>query len=69
VHIFYSEESEETSKDGGAMLQIRPQSASMKLRVGDKVNITMEYFDTENKPLDLYYLMDLSATMADDKVG
>jgi protocadherin alpha len=51
----------------GTIQQLKPHGASLRLRVGSKVNITLQYFDTENKPLDLYYIMDLSATMDDDK--
>lgn len=41
---------------------------TVELSVGQKINITFKYVDPGNKPLDLYYLMDLSATMRDSKV-
>ena len=40
----------------------------MELSVGQKVNITLNYLDQGDKALDLYYLMDLSATMEKSKV-
>jgi len=67
-NLIYSGELRETLNPSEPNIRIIPSSALLRLRVGQVVNITMEYYDTENKPLDLYYVMDLSATMADDKV-
>jgi integrin beta 1 len=48
-------------------VQIKPQNVKMKLRKSRQQRITMNYKPARNYPLDLYYLMDLSWTMRDDK--
>lgn len=35
----------------------------IQLRKGEEVNITFQYTQAKNYPIDLYYLMDLSASM------
>lgn len=49
---------------------VKPSHFHIKLRPGrrHKLNVTMVYKDEENRPLDLYILMDLSCTMAVHKV-
>lgn len=51
-----------------AAVQIRPQHVSLKLRVGQSFDLKMQYAQAEDYPVDLYYLMDLSKSMEDDKV-
>ena len=53
----------------GTDILISPQKINLTLRANDPVSLEMEYLDPGNKPLDLYYLMDLSFTMKDYKVA
>lgn len=46
--------------------QIHPQKMSLKLRPGSQVTFQVKIQHTEDYPVDLYYLMDLSASMFDD---
>lgn len=48
-------------------VQIRPQNVKMKLRKNRQQIIKMDYKPARNYPLDLYYLMDLTWSMRDDK--
>lgn len=48
-------------------IQIRPQRVHLTLRSGQEYNLTFQYSPAEDYPVDLYYLMDLSASMADDR--
>ncbi|XP_026469025.1 integrin beta-7-like [Ctenocephalides felis] len=52
---------------GKDAVQIRPQRISAKLRVGEEVRFKVQYQQAQDYPVDLYYLMDLSASMEDDK--
>nr|XP_016942202.1 integrin beta-PS isoform X1 [Drosophila suzukii]XP_036675853.1 integrin beta-PS isoform X1 [Drosophila suzukii]XP_036675854.1 integrin beta-PS isoform X1 [Drosophila suzukii] len=49
------------------IVQIQPQSLSLKLRVNEKHNLKVSYSQAVGYPVDLYYLMDLSKSMEDDK--
>uniref|UniRef100_A0A671XRD3 Integrin beta n=1 Tax=Sparus aurata TaxID=8175 RepID=A0A671XRD3_SPAAU len=46
--------------------QISPQKMALKLRPGSQVTFQVKIQHTEDYPVDLYYLMDLSASMIDD---
>uniref|UniRef100_A0A669E3X0 Integrin beta n=1 Tax=Oreochromis niloticus TaxID=8128 RepID=A0A669E3X0_ORENI len=46
--------------------QIFPQKMSLKLRPGSEVTFQVKVQHTEDYPVDMYYLMDLSASMVDD---
>ncbi|CAF99789.1 unnamed protein product, partial [Tetraodon nigroviridis] len=46
--------------------QISPQKIALKLRPGSQVTFQVKVQHTEHYPVDLYYLMDLSASMVDD---
>ncbi|XP_034051122.1 integrin beta-6 [Thalassophryne amazonica] len=46
--------------------QISPQKMSLKLRPGSEVTFQVKIQHTEDYPVDIYYLMDLSASMIDD---
>ncbi|XP_053554327.1 integrin beta-6 [Bombina bombina] len=46
--------------------QIAPQKIVLKLRPGNDVTFQVNVRQTEDYPVDLYYLMDLSASMDDD---
>ncbi|KDR08103.1 integrin beta-PS-like isoform X2 [Zootermopsis nevadensis] len=45
----------------------RPQRVQLKLHVGEEYPLKLRYRHTQDYPVDLYYLMDLSASMEDDK--
>ncbi|XP_065364687.1 integrin beta-PS-like [Calliphora vicina] len=49
------------------IVQISPQRVSLKLRINEVHSLRMRYSQAEDYPVDLYYLMDLSNSMADDK--
>ncbi|XP_054627730.1 integrin beta-6 isoform X2 [Dunckerocampus dactyliophorus] len=46
--------------------QISPQKMALKLRPGSQLTFQVKVQHTEDYPVDLYYLMDLSASMIDD---
>uniref|UniRef100_A0A8C6WII9 Integrin beta n=1 Tax=Neogobius melanostomus TaxID=47308 RepID=A0A8C6WII9_9GOBI len=46
--------------------QISPQKMSLSLRSGSQVTFQVKVQHTEDYPVDVYYLMDLSASMIDD---
>lgn len=48
--------------------QISPQKMALKLRPGSQVTFQVQVQHTEDYPVDIYYLMDLSASMIDDLV-
>lgn len=48
-------------------VQIKPQHLQMSLRKGRQQTVRMKYKPARNYPLDLYYLMDLTYSMKDDK--
>lgn len=48
-------------------VQISPQHVSLKLRINEAYRMTLAYAQAEDYPVDLYYLMDLSKSMEDDK--
>jgi integrin beta 1 len=48
-------------------VQVKPQHVSLKLRVNEAHDLDFYYEQAEDYPVDLYYLMDLSKSMEDDK--
>lgn len=66
VRITKDDELRDFIKDADSV-QIKPQSVKMKLRKNRQQKITMNYKPARNYPLDLYYLMDLTWSMRDDK--
>ncbi|KAM6979940.1 integrin beta-6 [Aplochiton taeniatus] len=46
--------------------QISPQKMDLKLRPGSEMTFQVQVQQTEDYPVDIYYLMDLSASMDDD---
>jgi len=50
-------------------VQLRPQNVRIRLRVGQSYDLHVQYEQAEDYPVDLYYLMDLSKSMEDDKVS
>jgi len=50
-----------------SIVQLKPQGVTLKLRVEEAQSISVRFRQAEDYPVDLYYLMDLSNSMADDK--
>ncbi|XP_059178838.1 integrin beta-1-like [Physella acuta] len=48
-------------------VQLQPQRARIRIRPNKPVRIQLTFRQAENYPVDLYYLMDLSNSMEDDK--
>ncbi|CAF0786166.1 unnamed protein product [Didymodactylos carnosus] len=48
-------------------VQLSPQAVFVHLRINDTEKIHMKFRQAEDYPVDLYYLMDLSHSMSDDK--
>ena len=48
-------------------IQIAPQRVRMSLRVSEPQELRLRFALAPNYPIDLYYLMDLSKSMEDDK--
>nr|XP_033802460.1 integrin beta-6 [Geotrypetes seraphini]XP_033802461.1 integrin beta-6 [Geotrypetes seraphini]XP_033802463.1 integrin beta-6 [Geotrypetes seraphini] len=58
--------SEGTQSNSSDVTQIAPQKLVLKLHAGNQVTLQVNVRQTEDYPVDLYYLMDLSASMVDD---
>ncbi|CAN7996664.1 unnamed protein product, partial [Ixodes hexagonus] len=61
---------EELSKKGvrqGEEIQIKPQEIRLRLKPKSPFPLNVEFKQAEDYPVDLYYLMDLSNSMKDDK--
>ncbi|XP_077255158.1 integrin beta-PS isoform X1 [Temnothorax americanus] len=52
-----------SSIKGKDPVQVQPQKIRLRLRPGEDYRVTMKYSQAEDYPVDLYYLMDLSASM------
>lgn len=50
-----------------SLVQMRPQNIALKLRVRESQSLRVMFRQAEDYPVDLYYLMDLSKSMEDDK--
>ncbi|KAL6266943.1 hypothetical protein P5V15_000028 [Pogonomyrmex californicus] len=48
-------------------VQMWPQEVNLKLRINEAFRMSFAYSQAEDYPVDLYYLMDLSKSMEDDK--
>ncbi|VEN62214.1 unnamed protein product, partial [Callosobruchus maculatus] len=55
------------SNDTDNPLQVKPQRIKLALRKGEKYDLKFQYKSTENYPVDLYYIMDLSHSMKEYK--
>lgn len=44
-------------------IQIKPQLVNLRARKGETIQVPFQYAQAENYPVDLYYIMDLSASM------
>lgn len=49
------------------LVQIRPQRVQLKLRMNQMQELSVSYSQAQDYPVDLYYLMDLSRSMKNDK--
>lgn len=67
VRITKADDLRDFNKKDFDSVQIKPQNVKMKLRKLRQQNIKMNYKPARNYPLDLYYLMDLTWSMRDDK--
>ncbi|KAF7667920.1 hypothetical protein LDENG_00041540 [Lucifuga dentata] len=54
------------NKGGINNTQISPQKMTLSLRPGNQMTFQVKIQQTEDHPVDIYYLMDLSASMIDD---
>ncbi|GLH04820.1 hypothetical protein R5R35_010140 [Gryllus longicercus] len=63
----WSSSSSSSSSSRRKIVQIYPQRVGLKLRINEAYRIKFEYAQAEDYPVDLYYLMDLSKSMEDDK--
>ncbi|XP_077302935.1 position-specific antigen beta subunit myospheroid isoform X2 [Arctopsyche grandis] len=55
------------SSASGEIVQISPQRVKLELRINEVYKMNVRYAQAEDYPVDLYYLMDLSKSMQDDK--
>ncbi|XP_064077231.1 integrin beta-PS-like isoform X2 [Macrobrachium nipponense] len=60
-------EDEDFSDTTEHIIQMKPQKLKLQLRSGEPYNLTIKYRHVQNYPVDLYYLMDGSKSMSDDK--
>ena len=51
----------------GKFVHISPQKIQMKLRIGEIEKIKFNVAQAKQYPVDIYYLMDLSNSMSDDR--
>uniref|UniRef100_A0A2M4AMG0 Integrin beta n=1 Tax=Anopheles triannulatus TaxID=58253 RepID=A0A2M4AMG0_9DIPT len=56
-----------SSSSAGSIVQISPQRVALQLRLNEVFRMDVNYARAEDYPVDLYYLMDLSKSMEDDK--
>ncbi|XP_069791489.1 integrin beta-6 isoform X2 [Narcine bancroftii] len=67
VHVLRNETlSGSRKKENEKRIQMSPQKLVLKLRPGNRVTFKVDVRQDEDYPVDLYYLMDLSASMIDD---
>lgn len=58
---------EELTSSDEKIIQLAPQGMKLKLRKATPETITVKFRQAQGYPVDLYYLMDLSNSMKDDK--
>ena len=56
-----------TSSSSEEFIQISPQYIKLRLRVGQEEEVKFSVAQALEYPVDLYYLMDLSNSMSDDR--
>ncbi|CAG9783687.1 unnamed protein product [Diatraea saccharalis] len=52
---------------GDNLVQLKPQRVKLQLRMNEMQKLTFAYSQAQDYPVDLYYLMDLSRSMKNDK--
>ena len=67
IEIIQDSELNLNPKNGEEFVQISPQRIKLKLRPGIDFEFSFEVAQSKDYPVDLYYLMDLSNSMSDDK--
>ena len=50
-----------------SFVQISPQKVKLKLRLNRPIKLNFKVIQAKQYPVDVYYLMDLSNSMSDDK--
>ncbi|XP_031850006.1 integrin beta-nu [Nomia melanderi] len=58
---------QDVQEAGQTPLQLKPQKVKMRIRPKESRTVNLYYRPAKNYPLDLYYLMDLTWSMKDDK--
>uniref|UniRef100_A0A3P8UKV5 Integrin beta n=1 Tax=Cynoglossus semilaevis TaxID=244447 RepID=A0A3P8UKV5_CYNSE len=66
AQVLHNRPQGEEEEDAANSTQISPQKMSLKLRPGSQLTFQVKIKQTEDYPVDMYYLMDLSASMIDD---
>lgn len=67
---FYETKADKDLSDKGELekaVQIKPQRVLLRMRPNKPSSLKVEFRQAEDYPVDLYYLMDLSKSMEDDK--
>lgn len=67
VRIMDAEELQDFQNDTNRSIQVKPQKIAIRLVKSHTQQFKLTYRPALNNPLDLYYLMDLTWTMRDDK--
>lgn len=67
VNITQSEEFADQNLSTDLAVQLKPKRISLKLRLNDTQSFISEFKQAVDYPVDLYYLMDLSASMKEAK--
>ena len=67
IEIIKDDELNLDPEEGQEFVQITPQKIKLKLRPGIDFEFSFEVAQSKDYPVDLYYLMDLSNSMSDDK--
>ena len=67
MDILENSDFQDVLEAGRTPIQLRPQRVKVKIQSHSKTEIPIRYRVAKNYPLDLYYLMDLTWSMKDDK--
>ncbi|XP_076291561.1 integrin beta-nu [Lasioglossum baleicum] len=67
MELLENNEFQDVKEPDQAPIQLRPQKVRVRLEPRSKTVINLRYKPAKNYPLDLYYLMDLTLTMQNDK--
>ncbi|XP_063601209.1 integrin beta-PS-like [Penaeus indicus] len=67
IFTVIKEEPLSSDDDAENIVQMKPQEINLTLGIQTPYNITLTYSHSDNYPADIYYMMDGSKSMADDK--